>query len=128
MVRTKSPARHCVFACMRFLLVLALITSTAFARPIEVGRNVRGGRVVDAATEFTGGTSVVALSTVTGAADKQVIHVWRRNGALFEIQHMKSKSDRAVSSSRVNVIPGSWTVDVYVGLGPRVGRASFVVR
>lgn len=113
-----------------FVLAVCLVASTlAFADPtIMVGRNVRQSQVVDPATEFPAGTSVVALSKVNGAAGAQVTHVWRRDGSVVHSEQMKSKKDLAISSSRVKVTPGKWTVDVSVGVGPSLGSASFVVR
>ena len=102
---------------MRLLLILALVTSTASADPISVNRS-----------ELAPGAEVVATSRHIGIANKQVIHVWRRNGALFQIHHMKSTSSRAVLTSRMKALPGTWTVDVYIDLGPRVGRTTFIVR
>lgn len=104
------------------------------AAPVTAGAEVKVGTgyekhaVAGEAATFPKGTKVFAVSTVNGAADTTVKHVWKLDGADLWTGSLKIGSNHwTTSTRRVLNKPGHYEVAVVGADGAELGKVEFTI-
>lgn len=98
------------------------------AAEVKAAKGVADRQPVEEGTSFPAGTKVWAWSSITGAKDTTVKHVWKRDGAVLWEKEMTVTSGRYRTWTRRTVSkPGSYTVEVQTADGAVIGSVEFTV-
>jgi outer membrane biosynthesis protein TonB len=102
-------------------------STSGAAADVKAGTGISKREPVGEAESFTAGTKVWAWSSITGAKDQTVKHVWKKDGKVLWEKEITVTSGRYRTWTRRTVKAGSYTVEVQSADGEVLGSVSFTV-
>jgi outer membrane biosynthesis protein TonB len=102
-------------------------STSGAAADVKAGTGIAKREPVGESDAFTAGTKVWAWSSITGAKDQTVKHVWKKDGKVLWEKEITVTSGRYRTWTRRTVKAGSYTVEVQSADGEVLGSVSFTV-
>jgi hypothetical protein len=97
------------------------------AAEVKAGTGIAKREAVGEADSFTAGSKVWVWSSITGAKDQALKHVWKKDDKVIWEKEITPTSGRYRTWTRRTVKPGSYTVEVQGTDGAVLGSVSFTV-
>jgi outer membrane biosynthesis protein TonB len=102
-------------------------STSGAAADVKAGTGIAKREPVGESDAFTAGTKVWAWSSITGAKDQTVKHVWKKDGKVLWEKEITVTSGRYRTWTRRTVKAGSYTVEVQSADGEVLGSVTFTV-
>jgi hypothetical protein len=102
-------------------------STSGAAADVKAGTGIAKREPVGESDAFTAGTKVWAWSSITGAKDQTVKHVWKKDGKVLWEKEISVTSGRYRTWTRRTVKAGSYTVEVQSADGEVLGSVTFTV-